>query len=88
MRLLLLLSLVLPVSAASDLSRVPDTELLAHYQKLRTALLDPARAALTENFVLKKDLASFEFKNEICISSNPSPNGWPAPCLSATVCCA
>ncbi|MGE5645550.1 MAG: M1 family metallopeptidase [Acidobacteriota bacterium] len=63
MRLLLLLSLVLPVSAASDLSRVPDTELLAHYQKLRTALLDPARAALTENFVLKKDLASFEFKN-------------------------
>ncbi len=47
----------------ADFSRAPESELLAHYQRLRTIALDPERTALTENFSLKKDAATFLFKN-------------------------
>lgn len=61
-RTLLFLVALVPMIAA-DLSRAPDAVILAHYAQLRTVALDPGRVALTENFVLQKDAARFEFKS-------------------------
>jgi hypothetical protein len=63
MRKLLPLLLFVPALAAVDFSRAPEADIVAYYQQLRTVALDPSRAAVTENFVLKKDAAQFQFRS-------------------------
>ncbi len=61
MRMLLLFLLTFPLAAA-DFAHAPAADLLAWYGQLRTAALDPDRAAVAENIVLAKDAARFQLK--------------------------
>ena len=56
--LLLFLAVLAPAAAAAA-----ETDLLAAYTQLREIPLDPTRAAVVENFELKKDAATFHFKS-------------------------
>ncbi len=55
------------VAAGADLAQAPEPELLAHYQQLRTAGLDPERVAVVENFTFQKDSGTFVLKSgQLC----------------------
>lgn len=56
-------ALLTSIAAGADFCSASETDLLARYQQLRTVALDPERSAVTENVVLKKEAAIFEFKN-------------------------
>jgi len=51
------------LASGQDLAQAPAADLLADYQALRTAALDPSHAAAVENFELKKDSATFLLKS-------------------------